>query len=206
MKRSIITIYGSNVISKPLSWLRHPLFNESRSFIHTQLYKITSPTYFKTYYISGWAPLLTVYHIHTYTRTHTYTHTLQHLHTHTYTHTHTHTQAHDNTRISIKLSTKNLSLQTLLQPYESMLTQIDVQITDQIEDSYLKFSAFTNLRHLEIKTGSEVENSYVRIPGTRSLIVIIQRYDSSLYYSSLYYSSLYLIKKNISLIFVSLKY
>ena len=42
MKFSLITIYGSNVPSKPLSCLGIYGFNESRSFIYSQLYKITS--------------------------------------------------------------------------------------------------------------------------------------------------------------------
>ena len=38
VKFSLITIYGSNVLSKPLLYKGNYGFNESRSFIYTQLY------------------------------------------------------------------------------------------------------------------------------------------------------------------------
>ena len=41
---------GSNVPSKQLSCYYIHGFNESRSFIYTQLYTITSRYYFNTYY------------------------------------------------------------------------------------------------------------------------------------------------------------
>ena len=51
MKFSLITIYGSIVTSKPLSCKGMRSFNESLSFMYTQLYNITSKLYFKTHFI-----------------------------------------------------------------------------------------------------------------------------------------------------------